>query len=316
MPPRSTARNTGYIPDEFDERDKTYYYRGEKRSAQDFEEANLWKDHPEWLQQIYDQHISGSCVANATAAAVRYLSYRAADEEDGSTLSVDPSRLFIYYNARATQYMDRHAAEGRGWPPADAIGDSGTTNRAAMKAINQFGIAPEEAWPFLDQNETVLGLNDRPPEAANASTPSVHAFQYYRLDPDNEPVVRKILTPDERHAVGRVTLARLKQCLVEGYPVVFGFNFYWDPDEPQWVGKDKDVPKNKGDEVYESLPEINPKYADKPPPRFHGKVHGHAILAVGFEIRHGPGLEHLGGGASLDVESWRTIQMSSVAQYS
>jgi hypothetical protein len=87
--------DSGFIPDVFDERDHPYKYLSHRWPVDT--RVNLWEEHPTWLQQIYHQYGAGSCTANATAAAVRYLSYKM----NYNGLVKDPSRLFIYYNARA-----------------------------------------------------------------------------------------------------------------------------------------------------------------------------------------------------------------------
>src|SRR3569833_4027061 len=76
--PKSTAHhhNSGWIPDLFDERDKAYSYRGAADDPAYFKGVNLLKSHPEWLHNIYVQGASKSCVANATAAALRYLAHK------------------------------------------------------------------------------------------------------------------------------------------------------------------------------------------------------------------------------------------------
>ena len=71
-----------------------------------------------------------------------------------------------------------------------------------------------------------------------------HAVEYCRLDPDHNDATEDMFNDKEKAAVGRMTLTRFKQSIHEGYPVVFGFNYYWktfttdnsgsaDPDEPR-----------------------------------------------------------------------------------
>jgi len=289
------AINTGYIPDRFDERDKTYYYRGSKRNPGDFQEVNLWRDHQKWLEPVYNQYSSGSCTANATAAAVRFLGRKMAQDTNREGTTIDPSRLFIYYNARAVDYMNGNGIQK--WPSVEQISDEGSQIRSAMKGISKFGVAAERIWPFVAQRSTIIGVDDRPTDAAYVDAKNTYAVEYFRLDPDNNDNVINVLTSDEKQAVGRVTLARLKQCLAEGYPVVFGFNFYWK--DPHWVSEDDDVPLREGDPTYASLPEIESRYRDKRAPPAFG---GHAVLAVGFQNRDD--MKNEGGGRVLCQNSW------------
>jgi hypothetical protein len=80
----------------------------------------------------------------------------------------------------------------------------------------------------------------------------------------------------ERLAVGVVTLSRLKQCLNEGYPVVFLFRYYWD--NPPWQ-KYTDAQANR------TLPYLAPLPAAQQhtgPPE-GSTFGGHIVLAVGYD---------------------------------
>lgn len=136
--------DSGYIPDVFDPRDRQYQYQSILPPIA--MKVNLWDKNKPWLERVYSQHGAGSCVANATAAAVRYLAHKTAH----SNLAEDPSRLFIYYNARALGVIDPDKPETKHWPLS--VKDDGTDIRNAMKAIGSFGIAPESAWPYEMQD--------------------------------------------------------------------------------------------------------------------------------------------------------------------
>ena len=71
---------------------------------------------------VYDQGSIGSCVANSACAAYRYESAQKFDNFD-----FEPSRLFVYYNARKLQ----------GWGKED----SGAYIRDGFKSLNKFGLA-------------------------------------------------------------------------------------------------------------------------------------------------------------------------------
>jgi C1A family cysteine protease len=83
---------------------------------------------------VYDQYRTQSCSANALAAALTL----GANQRDEAL--APPSRLFIYYNARAL--TDTQSK------------DSGTTIRNAIKAFARDGACAERKWPFLKREIT------------------------------------------------------------------------------------------------------------------------------------------------------------------
>ena len=90
------AVGPGWIPEKYDENDRPY---GSKKKGIIKPKVDLSQEHPGYLKEIYNQSVSGSCVANATSAAYRYLArYQNSVSQD--SLMDDPSRLFVYYNAR------------------------------------------------------------------------------------------------------------------------------------------------------------------------------------------------------------------------
>ncbi len=160
-----------------------------------------------------------------------------------------------------------------------------------MQAISVFGVAPEETWPFVAENRHVASIEYQPPHAAYIVARNTYPIEYLRLDPDDDDDVTRFLREEEMTAVGVVTLARLKQCLTEGYPVVFSFRYYWTPAKGQkssipwvenenglWAKADADLPTEK---KFDSLPEICPKQRHKGPDQIGAG--GHTVLAVGFE---------------------------------
>src|SRR6201994_3151670 len=194
----------GYVEDTYDYRDKVYVYRGRGAIAQS---VDLRQRYPTWLDPVYNQYTSGSCVANSTAAAVRFLANRikfGADQlavaqkvepapNSSSKMALDPSRLFIYYNARALTKIEKsNDFKSPSWP--SQVLDRGTEIRQAMKAIDIFGICSDAAWPFVVEkcfytrsNENpilqnaVISLNAQPNEAAYAEADGTHAVEYCRL---------------------------------------------------------------------------------------------------------------------------------------
>ncbi|KAM7213559.1 hypothetical protein V8F06_011056, partial [Rhypophila decipiens] len=278
----------GWVPDSYDARDKVYYYRGEPVSKY-VEKVNLWEDHSEWLlgaHGIYNQGQSGSCVANATAAAVRFLAFK----HDLQKNLKSPSRLFIYYNARRIA-IDHN--ELKAWPDK-SVPDSGCKNRNAMKSLGVFGVASNTTWPFKfagdgngDNPHYVASLNDQPSHAAYLEAKPTPVIEYLRLDPDNDDKIEERYSAAEREAVGATTLTTMKRCLTEGYPVVFSFQVYsshnWLKEKGgfKWVEwKDNRWSKHQqtSEQKFRSLPEI-------PLEERHKRTldNGHTVLAVGFQ---------------------------------
>lgn len=160
----------------------------------------------------------------------------------------------------------------------------GNTNSPGCSGITLFGISNEAVWPFKMEKEVmaeiksaraVIALNDRPVDAAYGETAVVDALEFCRLDPDHPKSITMYLTDEEKRAIGVITLARVKQCLVEGYPVVFGLKMYW----PDRIPFTHEVDAHLKTE-YASLPEINSDLKEKA----EGKNwHGYHALIVGFD---------------------------------
>lgn len=290
--------NRGYQRGGFDPTDKPYYYRGTALDWNRFKGVNLTKETPKFYQ--YDQGNTNSCVANATACAVKYLADK--DNQGSEGLQLDPSRLFIYYNARAIEIMKEqsqlHPGKPREWPLS--LTDSGTTVREALQSLSYFGIASEETWPWKigkDRKHAncVREINDRPPQAAYENAAKTHTLEFCRLDPDHTDEVEAILEAHEKEAIGIVTLARVKQCLVEGLPVVFGFRYLWDASQ-RALTKPASKPEDEGFPILDDIP-VNMRH--KVPAQ--GIDWGaHAVLAVGFNSSTQRVLIHNSWGSGAD----------------
>ncbi|PMD31452.1 hypothetical protein L207DRAFT_640744 [Hyaloscypha variabilis F] len=185
--------------------------------------------------------------------------------------TTDPSRLFIYYNARE---IDPEME--------DNITDDGSVNRLAMKSLKQFGVCSDGTDPFIIKEDRatrpVENINTPPTPEAYAEAKAVQVLKYCGLDPDYPDEEESNATEDERNTAGATTLQNLKQCLTEGYPVVFGFTFYWD--SPPW---------ETDTEIYYLLPSLDDDQRHKPPPKDeNGKAFGgHTVLAIGYDDNTG-----------------------------
>lgn len=97
-----------------------------------------------------------------------------------------PSRLFIYYNERVIEHT--------------IASDAGAQIRDGVKTLNTKGACMESTWPY---NENQFAAH--PPTQAYTEAKQHKAVSY--------------------HSVAQ-SLAAIKGCLAEGYPVVFGFTVY------------------------------------------------------------------------------------------
>lgn len=97
-----------------------------------------------------------------------------------------PSRLFIYYNTRVIEKTVNV--------------DSGTTIRGALQAVNKQGACPEKLWPYV-----INQFRTKPPTSAYTSGAQHLVKVYTRL---------------------QFTLDQMKQCLIDGYPFIFGMILY------------------------------------------------------------------------------------------
>ena len=169
--------------------------------------------------------------------------------------------------------------------------------RNCIKSVSLFGVAPMELWPFeLEEclekikhkqevakknpaaasvlyTTTVTRINDRPLDAAYEAASTTHATEYLRLDPDH--VDPKKLTKAQKQHVCKVTKLNLRQCLSEGYPVVFAIAWLYDTYEDHFQKPD---PSDDADERF---------WAMKDPPSIKKTStednDGHVVLAVGFD---------------------------------
>ena len=133
-----------------------------------------------------------------------------------------PSRLFIYYNERVIE---------------NTVGeDGGAMIRTGIKTMVDAGVCPESMWKYITGRFT-----RKPCPDCYKTALENQVTEYLRISPH--------------------TIQGVKECLADGYPVVFGFTLY----ESMMT---EDV-KNSG---MTTVPMLN----EKP-------IGGHAVLAVGYD---------------------------------
>lgn len=129
---------------------------------------------------VYDQGQLGSCVPNAVASAYQMEAMKLGRGSE------KPSRLFLYYNARAIE-----GSTGE---------DSGTYVRDVFKAAAHDGAPSERLWRYDPSKFT-----RQPPANVYQAGQKHQALEYLRL---------------------RQTPVQIKACLAAGFAVVFGFTVY------------------------------------------------------------------------------------------
>jgi len=132
-----------------------------------------------------------------------------------------PSRLFIYYNERVIDGTVKQ--------------DAGSEIRTGIKTIAKQGVCSEALWPYF-----VTKFAVKPSPECYKEALKHRAVTYMRVQQD---------------------LDHLKACLLEGYPIVFGFNVFAS-FESKTVAKTGMVPM--------------PKPKEK-------QIGGHCVVIVGFD---------------------------------
>lgn len=128
---------------------------------------------------VYEQKGLNSCSANAVAAAVEFDLMKQKNER-----VIFPSRLFIFYNARAMEGTTR---------------SNGSVHiRDAVKSVARYGDCPESLWPYIEHR-----FARKPPRRCYERALKYRAVEYRRI---------------------RRNLDDFRGCLASGYPFVFGFS--------------------------------------------------------------------------------------------
>jgi len=178
---------------------------------------------------VLNQGSIGTCTAHAVAAAYSF------EQRVQNVRAITPSRLFIFYNERAlTHQRSLHCV---------------VRLRDAIKVIARIGVCSESLWRY---SENPRILRKKPPREAFLAAARRKVVSYQRVPPDV-------------HKPG-VFLRRLKHCLADGHPFVFGFTVYesFERDvKGKWKGGIMPIPNHKTEQ----------------------SKGGHAVMAVGYDDR-------------------------------
>ena len=127
--------------------------------------------------KIYDQGKLGSCLSNAISGSIHYYNN-----------TINPSRLYIYFNGRATSGN------------RSIMSDNGLTVRDGCKSVFDYHVCNEEEWVYDASSFFMMPSLNCYKNSFNFTN-----FIYYSINQD---------------------LDLIKSCLINGNPIIFGFIVY------------------------------------------------------------------------------------------
>ncbi|KAI1418458.1 cysteine proteinase [Hypoxylon sp. FL1857] len=170
------------------------------------EDLSLHVDLRNGCPEVYDQGHMMSCTAHAVAAAFEF------DVIKQRLPAFSPSRLFIWYNARA---MSGHRPLTKKGISGDVKKNVGSNIRDAIKSLNfkQYGVCSEDDWPYEEGKTNKKHVFDSDARAGQrpCTLAREHAHQH------TAPRYKKIEEGDRDALI---------KCLNEGYLFVFGMRTY------------------------------------------------------------------------------------------
>jgi C1A family cysteine protease len=174
---------------------------------------------------IVNQGQIGSCTANALSGAIGFLEIKELQAKSGADIFT-PGKFNPV--SRMFIYYNERALEGT------VDQDAGARIRDGVKTLNKQGVCKESTWKYQANL-----LTKKPTPAAYREASNHCITEYLRIG----------------------SLAQLKACLAEGFPVAFGFTVYESFESPN-VAKSGVMP----------MPLASEKV-----------LGGHAVLAVGYD---------------------------------
>ncbi len=172
-------KSLGWKPDLPDHRDRRFSPKKLPRQPKEI-------DLRERFFKPWNQGTLGSCTAHAVGAACQFL-----DIYDGDMQIISPSRLFIYYNARAIE--------------GTTSSDEGAEIRNAIKSAAKFGYPAEEKWPYR-----LKSFTKKPSAPIYRAAVKERLNRYERVDRN---------------------IAHFRRVLADGLPIVIGISIYESIDE-------------------------------------------------------------------------------------
>jgi len=258
----------GWKPDQVDDRDFSYVptfrvpWGSETRLRTVATKDGYWND-------VYDQGQTGSCTANAVAAALAFELNRSNRTKAEGAGSLSPSRSFIYYNARKGYAEDNDDDE------QELVPDEGSEIRLAMRSLQRFGVCDDVSWPL---REDTIKWYPGPYAFYEAQTNMIRSYQYKRLDVKRADDKRAEIMDKQDVATmdkdGDTVLNSLRSCLTQGHPVALGFRVFFPANKK---GEGIKFKKDGKEWVLLDVPKDRRHYGPKQ------KLGGHAVLAIGFQ---------------------------------
>lgn len=175
---------TGWLPDPRDDRDRTY--KASKRVGAIYTPPTVDLRGP-LMPDVYWQDRLGACGPMAVAAMAHFVRRKQGTATPGDRSDWVPSRLFLYYEARAL--INRTSQ------------DSGSTLRDNLIVTATKGLTKEKLWPY-----EVERFAEVPPPLAYQKAERFQVLQYLRVD--------------------NLLLSECLDCLASGYPFVVGITTY------------------------------------------------------------------------------------------
>lgn len=146
-------KGLGFKPDLPDIRDLVFESGGIIKKRKNLPSKVDLREHLD-MPPIWDQGQTGSCTAFSVGALCAF--------EYGKDFNYDPSKLFLYYVTRSLE--------------GTVDVDSGATIRNTIKAANEFGVATESFWPYVESKFKV-----KPPDMAFEIASHHQALEYKRV---------------------------------------------------------------------------------------------------------------------------------------
>jgi C1A family cysteine protease len=194
-----------------------------------------------------------SCTAHAAIALMNYF-YGVASQATILSSSLQSQALIpssslqsqatIAFSSRFLYRMTRQLARQNG----ETLSDNGTSIRDTMKAMQLFGVPPEQYWPWPPDSD-----DQEPSPFCYAYAQKFQATHYFRLDRPEILNVRAEMKPE-------TLLVQIKMVLAANFPIMFGLKISAQTLEK--VTAEGQIPYEPFDEVSEM---------------------GHALVAVGYD---------------------------------
>ncbi|KAF4944970.1 hypothetical protein FGADI_12314 [Fusarium gaditjirri] len=172
---------------------------------------------------------TGWSAIDAVAVTLRFLACITKDPR----IPEEPSRCFLYCNARDVLRLTDRENDWKAWPTD--LDKSQVQLRTVLRGLNTFGVLPEELFPWRSPTEKPY-----PRRSHYSQAEKTPLFDVLRLDYDT---TQGVTEPDVLRAIRTQILYRVRQCLSEGTIVMFAFHFYWSKFETvPPASKDREYP--------------------------------------------------------------------------